>query len=257
MACTNAELTGNLRTSNPSPRSFASGARHLLTFAGELIVAPTGAFGRLSPATHWILPLAFVAVLAAALHAASVPFTVALVKRLATAASDDTLAGLQRWLLGIALVRGGWVALKAGFICWVLWLTINVKGESVKVRRLMTIAAYASMALVAEDALRLCVSWLRGIEQIRGPQDLQSFTGLDAFVPTAGMGLAGRLLLAQVSLFSLWFVTIIRGGLVGLAGIRPRSATVTAVMCWVYLLILQIGLAFVVSSVQGPGAASN
>ncbi|MBA2556842.1 MAG: hypothetical protein H0V12_05765 [Chloroflexi bacterium] len=231
--------------------------RNWLAFTGELIVAPTGAFSRLSPASHWIPPPLFAVVLAAAVHAASVPFTVALVQRLSVSASADALAGLERWLLRIAVVRGGWVAVKAGFICWVLWLTINLKGESVRARLLMMIAAYASVAFVAEDALRLCVSWLRGIEQIRGPQDLQSFTGLDAFIPTRDMGLVGRLALAQISLFSLWFVTILRGGLVGLGGIRSRSATVTAVLCWGYLFVLQMGMAFVVSSVQAPGQASN
>jgi hypothetical protein len=225
--------------------------------AVDLVLSPTAAFRELSPAGRWVLPLTAVAVLAALVHISSIPFTLALVSHLSADVSGDALGALQRWLLGISLVRAAWIAVKAAFMCWVLWLTLNLRNEVVDARRLMTVAAYASLALIAEDALRLVIFWLRGVDQIRGPQDLQSFTGLDAFVSTTGMGIAARLVLAQVSLFSLWFIAILRGGLIGLAGVGPRNATVSAVLCWVYLLLLQLGVALVIGSIQAPAASAG
>jgi hypothetical protein len=225
-----------------------------LPLAGEIVLAPTNGFRRLAPEPSWRLPLAGVATLAAIVHLAFVPFTMAVVTRLAGDGNVTALATLERSLMGLAIARGGWVVLKAAFLCWVLWLTLSLKDEPADWRRLMTVVAYASLAFVAEDALRLAVFWLRGVEQIRGPQDLQSFTGLDAFVSTTNVGIVGRLMLAQISVFSLWFVALVRGGLVALLDVRPRSATVTAVLCWAYLLLLQLGVALVVASIQGRSA---
>jgi hypothetical protein len=220
-------------------------------FLGDVVIAPTSAFKRMSPASGWRRPLAVLTAASLLVGLASVPFTVAVVERVASAAvNDEVLAGLQRWLIGIAFARAGWTIVKVAFLCWILWMSLTLKEQAPSARLLMVVATYASLALVAEDASRIAVVWLRGIDQVRGPQDLQSYVGLDAFIRTENIGTIGKLLLSKISIFSLWFVTLIRGGLIGLGGIAPRTATVTALLCWIYLLVIQVGMGLVISSVQ-------
>jgi hypothetical protein len=147
-------------------------------------------------------------------------------------------------------VRAAWVGLKAALVCWILWLSLALKDETADTRHLMVVAVFASIALVAEDASRVALLWLKGVDQIRGPQDLQSYLGLDAFIDTDGRGVVTKMLLSQISLFSVWFVSLIRGGLISLAGVRPRTATIAGLLCWTYLLALQIGAAIVTASIQ-------
>jgi hypothetical protein len=242
-------------TLNWTQKEIRGSAGALTGFLGDIVLAPTSAFTRLPASAGWMLPLALVCTATVVLGLVSVPLTIAVVERVSGAAIDgEIVARLERWLMTSALVRAAWVALKTGFICWVLWLTLALKDHHVSVRQLMVIAAYASFALVAEEAMRVGVVWLRGVEQIHGPQDLQSFTGIDAFIRTHGMGRIPKALLAEISLFSIWFITLIRGGLIGLAGLQRRTATVAAVVCWTYLLVLQVGIALVISNVLGTRA---
>ena len=231
---------------------------HLTAFLGDIVMAPTSAFGRLRAPAGWIVPLALVSTATLALGLASVPLMVAVSQRLSAAALDSEIVStIERWLTAAAFARAGWMALKAGFICWVLWLTLSLKDQRVGGRQLMVIATYASFALVAEEAMRVGVVWLRGVEQIHGPQDLQTYTGIDAFIRADGLGRIPQALLAEISLFSLWFVALVRGGLIGLAGLPRKTATFAAVLCWMYLLVLQIGMGLVVASVLGPRAAAS
>ena len=221
-----------------------------IPFLGDVVLAPTSAFKRISPAAGWTRPLALLTAVSLLVGLASVPFTIAIIGRVAAAAvNDETLASVQRWLIGIAFLRAGWTIVKVAFLCWILWMSLTLKEQALSTRLLMVIATYASLAMVAEDASRIAIVWLRGVDQVRGPQDLQSYIGLDAFIRTENIGTIGKLLLSKISIFSLWFVTLIRGGLIGLGGIAPRTATVTALLCWIYLLGIQVGMGLVISSV--------
>jgi hypothetical protein len=132
------------------------------------------------------------------------------------------------------------IALFVGAVSVLVFLTLGAQGHLARFSRLLLVVSYASLILVVKRCLGVGILYLRGLDRVEQPTDIEPILGLGILAPDASPLL--RQTLESVNVFDVWFLVVVVAALSASERIPLRDATVAAVSAWLIVQAFGLGL---------------
>lgn len=206
--------------------------------------SPGAVFEELKQKPSFLMPWLVLSVPFAVLTLLSGPFQ-ARVMRQAAEQAGRPLPPFLDWLPYIsAAMSPVTVLMMAALAALVLWVVMMATGEDVPYEKVLTVAIFSWSVGLIQQALTLAVLYMRGLEAIQGPLDVQVSLGLDLLLPAeSGVSPLVRAMLAGIGPLQVWAMTIVAVGLMVLAGASKGRAWAAAAIQLLIGVLITAGFA--------------
>jgi hypothetical protein len=135
------------------------------------------------------------------------------------------------------------------FVRWLLFsfilygmVRLSVKKSSLYLKQVFSLVAYSEIIFVTMSILTVLIIYVIGLDNIETPSDTVIFKGLDLFLDRGGKNVELATFLANVNVFSLWYILIIAFGINMFTGqnkIRSVAISGIAWLCWSVISVLE------------------
>ncbi|MGE0131586.1 MAG: YIP1 family protein [Blastocatellales bacterium] len=215
----------------------------------DILFDPADLFKRLNDRPNWLTPFVIVTLLAALSTALLAPVIEQLaIKQMPEGVSADLQERMLSSILlskyyGIAIVPVV-VLLKWSILAFLLFGVAILVGADTSYRKALSVLGHASIITSLDTLANVVVIYLRGVETIQSPSDIQATVVSPAYLLSASAHPAFRVALENLNLFSLWYFALLWMGLYQTARLSKLQSAFVVGVLWIlqtsFLVILTL-----------------
>jgi hypothetical protein len=223
-------------------------------FFFEVLHSPEIAFQREFPRPSYLVPLCVLGIMGICISVLQSPVQMEWMRLQLEAVgmpADQVRARLE--MLSRSNVMAALLTPVLLFLRWLLlasmlWLTAAVFLDTLTYRKVLSIVAFSYLPILGRDAVSCMVLLLRGEDALRHGDGMTVALGLNLLFPS--MPLPWSALAGSVSIFEVWFVTLLVVGISKATPARPSLALAIVMPTWLIAVVLQAALATLVHAIN-------
>lgn len=138
-----------------------------------------------------------------------------------------------------------------GIIAGIITITTGMFTDKLRFKQSFSIISYSSVILLLGSIVNTAALYIRGLDAISSPRDLW-LIGLN-FWGQETLGVPFSLFLSEITVFSVWYLTLVALGLTVVADISKIKAAFVSVFVWLLGVGFKIGMALIGSQLVPSG----
>jgi hypothetical protein len=218
----------------------------------EIFIDPAEVFSRIDERPTWLGPFLAVSLVAMLTLLLSAPIGQQLALRhLPNGAGEEVRAELFRILrvstyYSVA-VTPILILLKWSVLAALLFLILILSGADISYRKTLALLGHASLVVSLDSLLSVLIMYVRGLDNILSPADVQSTVlSLSSFLSVA-LHPALRVALDNLSVFTLWYLVLLIFGVASVARLDRWRAAFIVTLLWGLQTLFLAGIAMIFS----------
>lgn len=218
----------------------------------EIFIDPAEAFSRIDEHPSWLGPFLVGSLVAIVTILLLAPIGQQLALRhLPNSAGEEVKAEMFK-ILRLSTYYGVAAApiltlLKWSVLATLLFLFLILSGADISYRKTLALLGHASLVVSLDSLLSVLVMYLRGLDNILSPADVQSTVlSLSSFWGVA-LHPALRVVLDNLSVFMLWYLALLIFGVASVARLDRWRAALIVTLLWGLQTLFMAGIAMIFS----------